>query len=90
MLKKIRIQILVESVLKLNITLLPIDFIAERYARSLYKLHFVLTGQVNVYYLFTVVSDIKLFMRPNIIRIRHRDSIIVFQFSYNTYKRRFS
>lgn len=69
MLEEIGIQILVESILKFNITLLPVDFVTERYTRALYKFYFVFTGQVNIYYLFTIVSDIKFFMGPNIIRI---------------------
>lgn len=69
MLKKVRIQILVESVLIFDITLLPIDFIAKRYTRALHQLHSVVTGQINIHYLLAVVSDIKLFMRPDVIRI---------------------
>jgi len=69
MLKEVRIQIFVESVLKFDITLLPINFIAKRYTRALHQLHPVVTGQINIHYLLTVISDIKLFMRPNIIGI---------------------
>lgn len=90
MLKKVGIQILVKSILKLDITLLPINFVAERYTRALHQLHFIFTGQINVHYLLAIVSNVKLFMRPDIIGIRHCNSIIVFQFSYNTCNTRVS
>lgn len=41
-LEEIWIKILVKSVLKLNVTFLPVDFIAERNARTLYQLYFIL------------------------------------------------
>lgn len=90
MLKEVRIQILVKSILKFNITLLPIDFVTERYARTLYQLHLVFTGQINIHYLLTIVPNIKLFMRPDIIGIWYRNPVIVFQFTYNTYNKKIS
>lgn len=83
MLKEVRVQILVESIFKFNITLLPIDFIAKRYTCALHQLHSVIAGQINIHYLLTVVSNIKFFMRPDVIGIRYRDSVIVFHLSYN-------
>lgn len=68
-LKEVRIQILVESILIFDITLLPIDFIAKRYTRALYQLHSVVAGQINIHYLLAIVSDVKPFMRPDIVRI---------------------
>lgn len=68
-LKKVRIQVFVESILKFDITLFPIDFIAERYTRALHQLHSVVAGQIDIHYLLTVVSDIELFVRPDVIGI---------------------
>lgn len=90
MLKEVRIQILVKSILKFDITLLPIDFVAERYMCTLYQLHLVFTGQINIHYLLTIVPNVKFFMRPDVIRIRYRNPVVVFQFSYNTYNTRVS
>lgn len=89
MLEEVRIQILVKSILKFDITLLPIDFVAERYMCTLYQLHLVFTGQINIHYLLTIVSNVKFFMRPDVIRIRYRNPVVVFQFSYNTYNTSF-
>lgn len=68
-LKEVRIQILVEPILKFDITLLPINFIAKRYTRTLHQFHSVVAGQINVHYLLAVVPDVKLFMRPDVVRI---------------------
>lgn len=69
MLKEVRIQILVKSILKFDITFFPIDFIAERYTCTLCQLHLVFTGQVNIYYLLTIIPNVKLFMGPDMIGI---------------------
>lgn len=71
MLKEVRIQILVKSILKFDITLFPIDFIAERYevTCTLCQLHLVFTSQVNIHYLLTIIPNVKFFMRPDIIGI---------------------
>lgn len=82
MLEKVWVQIFVKSIFEFNITLFPIDLIAERYMHTLYQLHFVFTSQVDIHYLFTIVSYVKFFMCPDMIR----DNAIVFlRFSYNTY-----
>lgn len=82
MLEKVRVQILVKSILKLDITLLPIDLIAERNMCTLHQLHFIFTGQIDIHYLFTIISYIKLFMRPDMIG---NNSIFFFWLSHNTY-----
>lgn len=43
-LKEVWIQILVESILIFDVTLLPIDLIAKRYTRALHQLHPVIAG----------------------------------------------
>ncbi len=69
MLKEARVQILVEAILKLDIRLLPSDFIGELQIHPGHQLHPLLTRQVNIHNLVTVVADFELFPRPQIIAV---------------------
>ena len=81
MLEEIRVQILVESVFKLDATLSPIDFVTERYLRVWHELHFVLARQINVDDLLSVVTNVQLLVRPYVIR---NYSVVLFWLSHNS------
>jgi len=64
-LEKIRVQIFVKSVFIFDRRPSPVDFISEWDTGALYKADFILTSEIYIDYLFSIVSNVELLVRPN-------------------------
>lgn len=69
MLKKVWIEVLVESVLKLDWRALPAHFVGEGNDGPMLKFHLVLRGKVHIHNLFPIVADFKLLVGEDVVVI---------------------